>query len=264
MLHVPCYIISDAHLGVTPPVVERNLLRFIEQLHGRAGSLVINGDLFDFWFAWRRVMPRVGFRVLAALADLHERGLPIVWLAGNHDCWGGDVLRHEVGVEYHLGEWRGAIGPWHARISHGDGLRDREDRGYRWLRRVLRHPAAIRAFRWLHPDVATRIALGSSHASRTYRARDNGEGLRQVAMRDLRANPDLDLLVFAHSHVPALERMPGAGIYGNAGTWMDDTTFLRVDAGGVELLRWTAPDREDLLVRIPRAEPAAERLTSAR
>lgn len=264
MLRVPCYVISDAHLGVTPPAVERHLLRFLDQLHGRAGSLVINGDLFDFWFAWRRVMPRVGFRILAALANLAERGLPVVWLAGNHDCWGGDVLRAEVGVEYHTGEWRGVIGPWRARISHGDGLRDREDRAYRWLRRVLRNPAAIRAFRWIHPDVATRIALGSSRASRTYRARDNGEGLRQVALRDLRDEPELDLLIFAHSHVPALERLPGAGVYGNAGTWMDDTTYLRIDDGGVDLWRWAENGRDDLLVRIPRTAPAPERLTSAR
>lgn len=264
MLRVPCYVISDAHLGVTPPAVERNLLRFIEPLHEHAGSLVINGDLFDFWFAWRQVMPRVGFRILAALADLQERGVPVVWLAGNHDCWGGEVLREELGIAYQLAEWHGEIGPWRVRISHGDGLRDREDRGYRWLRRVLRNPAAIRAFRWLHPDFATRLALGSSHASRTYRARDNGEGLRQVAMRDLRAAPDLDLLIFAHSHVPALERMPGAGIYGNAGTWMDDTTYLRIDPNGVELLRWLAPGRDELLVRIPRPEPAAARVTSGR
>jgi UDP-2,3-diacylglucosamine hydrolase len=263
-LPVPCYVISDAHLGVTPPEVERRLLRFFRELDGRAASLVVNGDLFDFWFGWRRVMPRTGFRVLAALADLRERGLPILWLGGNHDCWGGDVLREEVGVEYHLGDWRGLIGSWRTRISHGDGLREREDRAYRWLRTVLRNPWAIRMFRWLHPDLATRLALGSSRASRTYRARDRGEGLRQVAIRDLRTSADLDLLIFAHSHVAALERSPEAGVYANAGTWMDDTTYLRIDQDQIALWRWSESGEDACLASVSRPALVSGRLTSAR
>lgn len=247
VLPAPCYVISDAHLGVTPPEVEPRLRRFLGDLDGRAGSLIINGDLFDFWFAWRRVMPRVGFRVLALLASLAERGLPVVWIAGNHDCWGGDVLRSEVGVDYHLGEWRGQAAGWQTRVAHGDGLRGVEDAGYRRLRSVLRNPLAIRAFRLLHPDLATRIALGSSDASRRYRARDGGDGLRHVAHEALRAEPTLELVIFAHAHVPALERVAGGGVYANAGTWMDDTTFLRIDEDAVHLLRWHGPGEEELL-----------------
>ena len=81
VLPAPCYLMSDAHLGVTPPEVERRLLRFLESLEGQAKSLVINGDLFDFWFEWRSVIPRAGFRALAALARLSERGTSIVWVA---------------------------------------------------------------------------------------------------------------------------------------------------------------------------------------
>lgn len=247
VLPAPCYVISDAHLGVTPPEVEARLRRFLGDLDGRARSLIINGDLFDFWFAWRRVMPRVGFRVLALLASLVERGLSVVWIAGNHDCWGGDVLRSEVGVDYHLGEWRGQVAGWTTRVAHGDGLRGVEDAGYRRLRSVLRNPLAIRAFRLLHPDLATRIALGSSDASRRYRARDGGDGLRRVAHEALRADPSLELVIFAHAHVPALERVSGGGVYANAGTWMDDTTFLRIDEDAVQLLRWHGPGDEELL-----------------
>jgi UDP-2,3-diacylglucosamine hydrolase len=257
-------VISDAHLGVTPPEVERRLRRYLRDLDGQARSLVVNGDLFDFWFGWRRVMPRTGYRVLATLADLRERGLPILWLGGNHDCWGGDVLRQEVGVDYHLGDWHGRIGSWRTRISHGDGLRDKEDRGYRALRAVLRNPWAIRAFRWVHPDLATRLALGSSRASRNYRARDRGEGLRQVAMRDLRSAADLDLLIFAHSHVPALERVPGAGVFANAGTWMDDTTYLRIDQEQVALLRWSERGADAHIATESRPVLVAGGITSAR
>ena len=253
----PCYVISDAHLGVTTPEAERNLLQFVEHLEGRAASLVINGDLFDFWFEWRTVIPRRGFRVLAALARLAERGTSILWVAGNHDCWGGDVLRRDVGATYHVGPWRGTLAGWEALIEHGDGLREIEDRRYRMLRSVLRHPWAIRAFRFIHPDLGTRIALGSSHASRTYRARDGGAGLRAVAQRSLVSQPELQLLIYGHTHVPMLERTPSGAVYANAGTWMDDTTYLRVTADTIELRRWTGRDGDELLGREAHADRAA-------
>ena len=261
MLPAPCFVFSDVHLGVTPPEVERSLLGYLDHLRGAAGSVIINGDLFDFWFEWRTVIPRAGFKVLAALARLTDAGIPVLWIAGNHDCWGGDVLTRDVGVTYHVGTWTGEIAGWRTRIDHGDGLRDQEDRRYRLLRGVLRHRWSIRAFRWIHPDLGSRIALGSSHASRTYRARDGGEGLRRVAHRQLEATPGIDLLVYGHSHVPLLERGT-TGVYANAGTWMDDTTFLTIREDAIRLHRWSADDPEQDLAVVPRLPVAST--TSAR
>lgn len=232
---LPAYIISDTHLGVGPPEVERGLLRFLKTLPGRAETLIVNGDLFDFWFEWRSVIPRTGFRVIAALADLRESGIEIIWVAGNHDCWGGEMLRQDVGVEYHTDAWDARIGGWKVRVEHGDGLRAQEDRGYRMIRPVMRNKLAIRALRALHPDMATRIAMGSSGASRNYRARDGGQGLRQIALAELAQKSDLDLLIYGHSHVAALERSPGGGIFGNAGSWLDAPTYLVLRESSIEL-----------------------------
>jgi len=232
----------------------REFLRF---LTGRAGSLVINGDLFDFWFEWRSVIPRTGFRVLAALADLADAGVDVLWIAGNHDCWGGDVLRRDVGVTYHVGPWVGDIAGWHARVEHGDGLRSVEDRRYRLLRGVIRHPLSVRAFRLLHPDVASRLANGSSHASRTYRAHDEGAGLREIAMSALGADPALDLVVFGHSHVAALERAPGGGVYANPGSRLDAPAFLRVTPDRVELRRWSGLPEGERVDALDRATEKA-------
>lgn len=252
---------SDVHLGVTPPTVERKLLGFLDHVRESAGSVIINGDLFDFWFEWRTVMPRAGFRVLASLSRLTDAGIPVLWIAGNHDCWGGDLLTQDIGVTYHVGTWTGDVAGWRTRVDHGDGLRDVEDRRYRLLRRVLRNPWSIRAFRWIHPDLGSRIALGSSHASRTYRARDGGEGLRRVAHAQLAATSGIDLLIYGHSHVPLLERS-AAGVYANAGTWMDDTTFLTIRDDAVRLHRWSPEGPEHELAAVPRA--AAVPLTSGR
>jgi UDP-2,3-diacylglucosamine hydrolase len=246
VLNSPCYIVSDLHLGAAPPEVDERFLRFLRALPRSAGSLLINGDLFDFWFEWRSVVPRHGFRVLAALADVAEAGVPVLWIAGNHDCWGGDIIR-DAGITYHDGPWEGRIAGWTARVEHGDGLRPVEDRRYRALRVVLRNRLAIGAMRLLHPDLGTWLATGSSQASRTHRALDGGAGLRAVAMERLGRPGGPELLVYGHSHVAALERGPDRKVYANAGSWLDDSTYLRVTPDRVELRRWeTSPERECL------------------
>jgi UDP-2,3-diacylglucosamine hydrolase len=239
VLNTPCYILSDAHLGFAPSDVERAVISFLRHVatHGRA--LVINGDLFEFWFEWRTVIPRRGFRTLAALGDVVDAGVEVVMIAGNHDCWGGDVLRRDVGVDYRFGPWRNEIGPWRTHIEHGDGLRPHEDKRYRLVRRVLRNPLAIRSFRWLHPDLATPLANNSSHASRNYAARDGGRGLLTAASRVASAEPELDLIVFGHSHVPTLERLPTGTVYANPGSWLDAPTFLRITDDAIALRQWS-------------------------
>lgn len=233
-LESPCYVVSDAHLGVAPAETERAFVAFLRSLQGRAGSLVINGDLFDFWFEWKSVIPRRSFRALAALAELRDGGLPILWIAGNHDCWGGEILQQDVGADYQVGEWTGDIAGWNTRIEHGDGLRDAEDRWYRFIRPVMRNPIAIKAFRMLHPDTATSVALGSSTASRVHRARDEGRGLRDHGAAALDREKNLDLLIYGHSHVAALERING-GVFANAGSWLEAPTYLVITRERVEL-----------------------------
>ncbi|MFL5528291.1 MAG: UDP-2,3-diacylglucosamine diphosphatase [Gemmatimonadaceae bacterium] len=252
MLNAPCYIVSDSHLGVASPAIERSFVSFLRSLAGEAKSLIINGDLFDFWFEWKTVIPRHSFRALAALADLKDAGVEILWVAGNHDCWGGEVLRKDVGVDYVVGAWEGSVAGWKVRIEHGDGLRDREDRGYRMIRPIMRHPLAIKTFRMLHPDWASALAQGSSNASRNYRARDEGRGLRSYAAQQLAGAPGLDLLIYGHSHVPTLERMDTGGVFGNAGSWLDAPTFLRLTDEAIELCKWDGSAKGECLNHIDR------------
>ena len=112
---------SDAHLGVAAVEHERAFLSWCQAAQTQARSVVINGDLFEFWFEWRHVMPREGFRALAALASLRDAGVPVLFIGGNHDCWGGTALTETSGVDYRLGSWDGTIGAWRTFIDHGDG-----------------------------------------------------------------------------------------------------------------------------------------------
>ena len=192
---------------------------------------MLNGDVFDFWFEWRHVMPRVGFRVLAALAALREAGVEVLWIAGNHDCWGGEILSRDVGVTYHVGPWRGSLGGWHALIEHGDGLRDKEDAPYRRLRAVLRNPLAIRrisldASRLRHVDRTAHVAHEPQHAAARSRRRAQARRARAA-----RGRPRAALYVYGHTHAPALEQVAAVRVFANPGAWMDEPTFLRITAG---------------------------------
>lgn len=252
MLSAPCYVFADAHLGEAPAETERDLLAFLRGLPSDAKSVAINGDLFDFWFEWRHVVPRSGLRVVAELSRLRDAGIAVTWIAGNHDCWGGEVLRDDLGLDYHIGPWRGMLGGWDTMIEHGDGLRANEDAPYRRMRAVLRHPLSKRLFRWIHPDWGTAIARRSSHTSRNMRPRDGGEGLRKVAELRLAAAGAPELLIFGHSHVATLERMH-ARVFANPGAWLDEPRFLRVVPERVELRRWNGrgSDVEQVLERLP-------------
>jgi UDP-2,3-diacylglucosamine hydrolase len=236
MLPTPCLIVSDAHLGAAPADAERSLVALLELARREARSVILNGDVFDFWFEWRHVMPRSGFRVLAAMAAARDAGVEILWIAGNHDCWGGEILRDDVGVTYHVGPWRGRIGTWDVLIEHGDGLRDVEDAPYRRLRAVLRNPACIWAFRHLlHPDWASALARRTSHTSRNMRPRDGGEGLRRVALGRLSAADAPDLYVFGHSHAEALESTSNGGVLANPGAWLDAPRCLRLTDDAIQV-----------------------------
>ncbi len=235
MLPFPIHLLSDAHVGAAPASTTDALLRFLRQLRGQPGSLVLNGDVLDFWFEWRRSVPSFALPVLGAITELRASGMPVTWIAGNHDCWGGDVLRQQVGVTYQTTALRTRVGRWDMEVEHGDGLRGDADRGYLRIKPILRHPLSVRAFRLVHPDFGTRLALGTSEASRVHSAEDNGTGLRDVALSRIAAPGGPNLVVFGHSHVAGLTRAPNGGVYANPGGWGDVPRYLTVTASRIEL-----------------------------
>jgi UDP-2,3-diacylglucosamine hydrolase len=238
------FFLSDAHLGADPGPVEaereRRLHDFLNHLPGRATELVIVGDLFDFWFEYHSAIPRRHFRTLAMLGRLRDAGLPITYLNGNHDFWLGRFFRDELGIETRedaLQLDRQGRRLW---IHHGDGLIG-GDLGYRALRKLIRHPASIRAYQLLHPDLGIPLARWVSRWSRHSRAERPLDGDRlwnEVAVP--RFADGFDTIVIGHFH-HAWERREGDRQLVLLGDWIDLFTYGVLRDGVLSLETW--PER---------------------
>ncbi len=238
------YVVSDVHLGAVPEATERAFRRFLAHVAERASLLLVNGDLFDFWFEYRHVVLSEHYRVLAALRDLVEAGVRLAFVGGNHDAWAGPFLRDTVGMELYRGPVEMALGGRRVLVAHGDGV-GRGDLKYRALKRLIRNPLTVGAFRAVHPDLGRRIALRASSTEHKAAGHDRASAGRAAfiegwASERLRADAGLDLVLAGHAHRAArLEVAPGR-FYVNTGDWLGSYDYAVLPGGGAppELHRW--------------------------
>jgi UDP-2,3-diacylglucosamine hydrolase len=250
----PDFIASDVHLGAVPRETERRFTAFLEHAGEAARTLIVAGDLFDFWFEYGEVVPGRHFRVLAALSRVVDAGVPVTLLGGNHDYWGGRFLEEEVGVRFEPQSYRTELGGRPALVVHGDGLGG-GDLKYRLLKRVLRSRLTIGAFRALHPEVGVRIARAvSSTEAKAAEPLPPGRGafLAGWAAERLRAEPVLGWVVCGHSHDPAVTEVEPGRYYLNAGDWVRNHTYITVTPAGVPTLRHWSGERSGAAIGQPR------------
>jgi UDP-2,3-diacylglucosamine hydrolase len=245
MIPDPAYVTSDVHLGAVPASREQAFHEWLEWAACRASSIVINGDLFDFWFEYRSVIPRGYTRTLGLLARIVDSGVPIHLLGGNHDWWGGSYLTEEVGVRFHQQPVYLELAGHRCLLAHGDGL-GRGDLGYRLLRMVLRGRITRGLFRWLHPDVAAVVArkvsrtrIRTADGAAPDLSEREGE-LRRWARDRLLEEDDLDAVLVGHTHRPERVEVAPGRVYLNSGDWLHHNSYAVLPSGGAPYLaRWT-------------------------
>jgi UDP-2,3-diacylglucosamine hydrolase len=245
----PVYFVSDLHLGVGTEVDERvKRRRFVELADAvlrERGSLVIVGDLFDFWYEYRHVVPRGSHEVLSALGRLTEAGCSVVYLAGNHDFAIGAVFSDDLGVVVVRDDLHFSCDGKCFYAFHGDGLAAK-DGGYRLLKKLLRARWAQIAFRILHPDLGFALARRFSHNSRDYTSgKFFGETDGMRAEAQIRIAAGADYVIMGHRHLPAHERI-GTGVYVNLGDWIRHYSFAVFERGELTL-RTVANDIPEIL-----------------
>jgi UDP-2,3-diacylglucosamine hydrolase len=238
------FFVSDAHLGVDDAEQEAartaRLHDFLNSLPGRAASLYIMGDLFDFWFEYATAIPRRHFATLAVLAKLREAGVDVAYMNGNHDFWLGTFFRDTLGLRTLDGPVTVEAQGRRLWLHHGDGLVG-GDLGYKVLRRVLRAPLSIALYRLLHPDFGIPLAHAVSRWSR--HSRGIGELRPDPLWREI-AEPAFrsghDAAIIGHFHHAYERREPGREFF-VLGDWIERFTYLELAGGRLELRTWPAP-----------------------
>lgn len=235
------FFISDVHLGLGSKEKERakedRLLAFLQGIFPSANTLVIVGDLFDFWFEYNTVIPKGFHRTLSALQQFTDAGKAVHYLAGNHDFWMNDFFRDELGIITHLEEFEITLEEKRIYLHHGDGLAN-NDLGYRLIKPILRNKLNIWLYRWLHPDIGVKLAKGSSRTSREYTAhKDYGEEEGMIREATRKIAEGFDIVIMGHRHRPNIVNID-RGTYVNLGDWITYNTYAELSAGRIELKTW--------------------------
>ena len=235
-------IVSDAHLGYVPQSVSDAFHRFLSRVPDLGDHLVINGDLFEFLFEYRSVIPTSAFPTLERLAVLRRSGVRVTATGGNHDRWGGRFWRRTMEIDFHP---RGAefdVGGHAALVAHGDGLSETRA-GARLLHHVVSSPITTTVFRWLHPDLGLalvrRLSPVLADKAKDARTRDMVAAAQErYARRLLSERKDLDLVVLGHTHQAAMKEIESGRWYLNPGAWSDGLRYALVNAAGPKLCRF--------------------------
>lgn len=245
------HLASDLHLGAPNAAASRKRERaFVAWLDGAvAGStpglkgpatdIHLVGDLFDFWFEYKRAVPKGGVRLMGAIAAAVDAGLPVHYHVGNHDLWTFGYLEEELGVQVHRAPVAVTYDNVRCLIGHGDGLGP-GDLGYKRLKRIFTSPLLQKAFRIIHPDWGIALASRMSSDSRASNAEADAtfdgpesEWLWQYA-REVLDREAFDLFIFGHRHMPLDLEVSAEGRtarYINLGDWIHHFTALRLENG---------------------------------
>lgn len=240
------FFLSDFHLGVDARLTsrerERAVCRFLDFAAPQAEAIWLVGDVFDFWFEHRTVVPKGFVRLLGKLAEMRDGGLPMHFFTGNHDLWMGRYFEDELGIPTHRAPILTEIHGKKCFIGHGDGLGP-GDRGYKFLKRVFTNPTCQWVFGWIHPDVGHRLAKFSSGESRSQNFEADAiflgpqnEWLLQFAEAESKAQPDIDFFIFGHRHLPIDWLLSnGKTRCINLGEWLDRNSFAVFDGQTMRL-----------------------------
>lgn len=223
----PFYFISDLHLGLADAVTEREkeslLVRFLDSISD-AEALFIIGDLYDYWFEYRRVYQKGFFRLLNSLYSLKSRGTEIIYIIGNHDFMHRDFFSSEIGAVMIENDFIAELHGKKFFMAHGDGLL-KGDYGYKLLKMVLRNKKIQWLYSLIHPDIGISLAGHSSKTSRQHTSSRTGietDGLRDKAAELLQEG--YDFVLFGHTHRRVQEKF-AQGYYINLGTWLEQPCY---------------------------------------
>ncbi len=240
------YFISDSHFGV--PTREKSsereklFIQWLDEVKADAQEIYIMGDLFEFWFEYKTVIPKGYARLLGKLTEITDSGIPVYFFRGNHDVWTFNYLTEELNIKIYPDTLLKEINGKKFFLGHGDGL-GKGDSGYKFIKKVFRNKVNQWLFRWLHPDIGTAMGMFWSNRSRV--ANENTgiekvniagiERLMGYCLEVLEKEPDIDYFIFGHIHKPEVVDLNGKAKYYSIGDWIKYFSYAVFDGEKIVL-----------------------------
>jgi len=238
------YFASDNHLGAPNPQAskprEQKFVAWLDEIKQDAAAIFLLGDMFDFWFEYKTVVPKGFTRTLGKLAEISDAGIPIYYFVGNHDLWMNGYFEDELNIPVYHKPKEFIFNGKTFLIGHGDGLGP-GDKGYKRMKKVFTNPVCKWLFRWLHPDLGVKLAqylsvenkLISGEDDAKFLGEDN-EWLVQYCKRKLNQQ-HRDYFVFGHRHLPLDIDLGNNSKYINLGDWIKYYTYGVFDGETLQL-----------------------------
>jgi len=245
------YFLSDFHLGAPDRKSslerEKIIIQFLEKIKNDAAEIFIVGDIFDFWYEYRKVVPKGYVRLLGKLAEITDAGIKIHFFVGNHDMWMKNYFQQELNIPVYFEpkdfEWNGKT--FH--IGHGDGLGPGDHR-YKFLKKIFRNKFSQWLFGVFPPYIGMGLANYLSRRSRTQTGAAEeiflGEDKEWLLIycRDLLKKKNYDFFLFGHRHLPIDFRLSDSSRYINLGDWIHYCTYAVFDGRKLDLKSFKGKD----------------------
>lgn len=251
MMNIPqgkkIYFSSDNHLGAPTPQDSRprelKFVGWLDEVKQDAAAIFLLGDLFDFWFEYKHVVPKGFVRVLGKLAEISDSGIPVYFFVGNHDLWMEDYFEKELNIPTYRKPEEFTFNDKKFLIGHGDGLGP-GDHGYKRMKKVFTNPLSKWLYRWLHPDLGVPLAQYFSVKNKAISGDEDvdflgeeKEWLIQYSRRKLEST-HYDYFIFGHRHLPLEIPLTQDSIYINLGDWINYYTYGVFDGQKMFLKEW--------------------------
>lgn len=243
------YFASDQHFGIPNATESRKredrFIRWMDEIKADAQIIFLMGDLFDFWHEWKYVVPKGYIRVLGKIAELKDSGIEIYFFVGNHDLWMKNYFQEELGIPVFFEKQYFEINNRQFLLAHGDGLGP-GDKGYKRMKKVFTNPLAQWAFRWLHPDIAMRIANYMSQKNKMISGDEDKQFLGEdkefliLYSKEKLKTEKINYFVYGHRHLPMVLDLSPDSKYVNLGDWISYFTYGVFDGNSFGLKTYGA------------------------
>lgn len=238
------YFLSDFHLGAPDAAAslqrEKKIVQFLDSIKSSAAELFIVGDIFDFWFEYKQVVPKGYVRLFGKLAEISDAGIPIHFFVGNHDMWVKNYFQQELNMKVYMQPGRFEFNGKKFYVGHGDGLGP-GDHGYKFLKKIFRNPICQWAFGILPPGVGLGLANYFSRKSREA-VKDMDEHFLGeenewliVYSKEMLQKEAVDYFIFGHRHLALDFKLNDKSRYINLGEWVKTFSYAEFDGNDVAL-----------------------------